>query len=315
MDKNKIVMIAPVAVAAILMLGILAAAGNAQESSNTSSSQESSKTGNGATSPTSSQETSNGKKPTKLTISVSQKGPVYTEYGSTWIPLTISGRLTSEGSGVAGASIALNSEEEIGDVKTDNAGYYHDTGSYHDHKIKHEISAWTRELPSEYNESSASTTFKGSGNVAQGTSQKASITGNAVQGASNTGQGSPAKKPTEITISATPSGPAKTEENNKTKETLTWVPVTLSGRLTSEGSGVAGATVALYCNDSPCDREPPSGGGSTLAYADTDSGGHYSIGVVLEDHNHKTYKIQAFTQHIPSEGYEYSNETTTIQLR
>ena len=45
MDKNKIVMIAPVAVAAILMLGILAAAGNAQESNNTSSSQETSKTG------------------------------------------------------------------------------------------------------------------------------------------------------------------------------------------------------------------------------------------------------------------------------
>ena len=77
-------MILPVFVAGILMLGILAATGNAQESSNTGnteesnnhpgvvenspqkhessntpSSQESSKTENGATSPTSSQETSN----------------------------------------------------------------------------------------------------------------------------------------------------------------------------------------------------------------------------------------------------------------
>jgi hypothetical protein len=127
---------------------------------------------------------------------------------------------------------------------------------------------------------------------------------------SSTNQVFAAEKKTEVTISATQNGPAKTEENNET-----WVPVTLSGRLTSEGSGVAGATVALYCDDSPCDREPPSGGGRTLAYADTDSGGHYSVGVVLEDHNHKTHKIQAFTQHIPSEGYEYSNETTTIQLR
>jgi hypothetical protein len=126
---------------------------------------------------------------------------------------------------------------------------------------------------------------------------------------SSTNQAFAAEKKTEVTISATQNGPAKTEESG------TWVPVTLSGRLTSEGSGVAGATVALYCDDSPCDREPPSGGGRTLAYADTDSGGHYSVGVVLEDHNHKTYKIQAFTQHIPSEGYEYSNETTTIQLR
>ena len=33
--------------------------------------------------------------------------------------LTISGRLTSGGSGVAGATIALNSKEEIEDVKTD----------------------------------------------------------------------------------------------------------------------------------------------------------------------------------------------------
>jgi len=126
---------------------------------------------------------------------------------------------------------------------------------------------------------------------------------------SSTNQAFAAEKKTEVTISATQNGPTKTEESG------TWVPVTLSGRLTSEDSGVAGATVALYCDDSPCDREPPSGGGRTLAYADTDSGGHYSVGVVLEDHNHKTHKIQAFTQHIPSEGYEYSNETTTIQLR
>jgi hypothetical protein len=72
------------------------------------------------------------------------------------------------------------------------------------------------------------------GNVAQGT-------GNAAQGASNTGQGSSAKKRTELTLSVSRNGPDKIEAS------VTWVPVILSGRLTSEGSGeVEGYTSKWY---------------------------------------------------------------------
>jgi len=190
MDKNKIVMIAPVAVAAILMLGILAAAGNAQESSNTSSSQETSKTGNGATSPTSSQETNK--------------------------------------------------------------------------------------------------------------------TGNGATSPTSSQESSNGKKPTELTLSATQTGPAKNEAN-ETKDN-----VKFSGRLTSEGSGVAGATIAIDCDGNEC------------VSADTDSGGHYSVGTELSESqtyvagelvaSNNTHEIFALTEHIPS-GYEKSNATTTIQLR
>ncbi len=122
--------------------------------------QKSSITGNVTQGASNIEQGSPAKKQTELTISATQKGSVYTEYGNTLVPLTISGRLTSGGSGVAGATIALNSEEEIGDVKTDSAGYYHYPVSLFA-KIKHEISAWTREVPSEYNESSVvSTTFR-----------------------------------------------------------------------------------------------------------------------------------------------------------
>jgi hypothetical protein len=108
------------------------------------------------------------------------------------------------------------------------------------------------------------------------------------------------KKRTELTLSVSPSGPAKTEENNETKETHTEVPVTISGRLTSEGSGVAGATIFI------------GSGEEEINTTDTDSGGHYSIATEFPDHNSE-HTIHAHTYHIPSD-YEESNATTTIKL-
>ena len=119
------------------------------------------------------------------------------------------------------------------------------------------------------------------------------------QGASN------GKKRTELTISATQTGPARPqEENNATGEIFTLVPVTLSGRLTSEGSGVkcspfcggnssTGAEVVFHCDDGPCNGEERTNTGAhvTQSSTDTDSGGHYSVVVLLGDHNHKTHKI------------------------
>src|SRR5215831_2102808 len=108
------------------------------------------------------------------------------------------------------------------------------------------------------------------------------------QGASN------GKKRTELTISATQTGPARPqEENNATGEIFTLVPVTLSGRLTSEGSGVkcspfcggnssTGAEVVFHCDDGPCNgvERTNTGAHVTQSSSDTDSGGHYSV-VVL----------------------------------
>src|SRR5215831_5182814 len=93
------------------------------------------------------------------------------------------------------------------------------------------------------------------------------------QGASN------GKKRTELTISASPNGPDKIEG------TVTWVPVTLSGRLTSEGSGVAGALILFSCDGEPCEFQ----GKSAVSGTNTDSGGHYSVGVLA---GHK-WKIDA----------------------
>jgi hypothetical protein len=99
------------------------------------------------------------KKRTELTISVSKNGPAKTDEGGTWVPLTISGRLTSGGSGVAGATIILNSDgEEIDTANTDSGGHYTHAASLK--AEKHEIDAWTQHIPSDYNESSASTTIQ-----------------------------------------------------------------------------------------------------------------------------------------------------------
>jgi hypothetical protein len=76
MNKNKIVMIAPVVVAGILMLAILAA----------------------TTGPAFAQE-----KPTELTLNVS---PTTVLSGST-APISVTGKLTSGGSGVGGATITF----------------------------------------------------------------------------------------------------------------------------------------------------------------------------------------------------------------
>jgi len=113
------------------------------------------------------------------------------------------------------------------------------------------------------------------GNVAQGT-QKSSITGNVAQGAANTGQGSSAKKPTELTLSATRNGPDKIEGG------VTWVPSILSGRLTSGGSGVAGAMILFSCGGETCEFQK-----SFVHINDrTDSRGQYSTGV-LTTHKEK----------------------------
>ncbi len=109
------------------------------------------------------------------------------------------------------------------------------------------------------------------------------------------------KKRTELTISASSTGgPAKTQEGNETHEAYTDIPVKFSGRLTSEGSGVAGATIIINCD------------GEEFNTVDTDSGGHYSVGGELRDHG-RTYEIDAWTQHISSD-YNESSASTTIKL-
>ena len=100
------------------------------------------------------------------------------------------------------------------------------------------------------------------------------------QGASN------GKKRTELTISASPNGPDKIEGS------VTWVPVILSGRLTSEGSGVAGAMILFSCGGESCYGDSavtnPTAhyDAGLIHYATTDSGGHYSIGA-LSGHKEK----------------------------
>jgi len=98
------------------------------------------------------------------------------------------------------------------------------------------------------------------------------------QGASN------GKKRTELTISATQNGPEKIEGS------VTWVPVILSGRLTSGGLGVAGAMILFSCGGETCEFQESANGSSV---ANTDSGGHYSIGVLS---GHKE-KIEAAYDH------------------
>jgi hypothetical protein len=65
----------------------------------------------------------------------------------------------------------------------------------------------------------------------------------------------------------------------------TGVPGSISGRLPSEGSGVAGATIIINCDEEECDT------------ADTDSGGHYSVAASLNATEPKsTHTIEA--QHL-----------------
>ena len=127
------------------------------------------------------------------------------------------------------------------------------------------------------------------------------------QGASN------GKKRTELTISVSRNGPAKSAGPGYSFSS--WVPVILSGRLTSEGSGVAGAMILFSCNDETCDADEtvqnPTAHytAGAVQYANTDSGGHYSVGVRLSDHRYfKGTKIEAsFT------GDQIANEHLHLQ--
>src|SRR5215831_14920520 len=121
---------------------------------------------------------------------------------------------------------------------------------------------------------------------------------------SSTNQAFAAKR-TELTISVTQTGPAKPIKSGKA--TLTDVPVKISGRLTSEGSGVAGATIGITCGGSG-EAEETCPGRSAV----TDSGGHYSTDrTVGGDYE---VMIKAMTEHIPND-YEGSNATTTFDYR
>src|SRR5215469_17982104 len=96
MDKNKIVMIAPVAVAGILMLAVLAAI----SSTNQAFAQA---------------------KPTTLSLGANpNRGTVGSNTGI--LPVSLSGTLISEGSGVAGATITFTGVP--GDTTTDSGGHY-----------------------------------------------------------------------------------------------------------------------------------------------------------------------------------------------
>ena len=112
-------------------------------------------------------------------------------------------------------------------------------------------------------------------------SQESSQTGNGATSPPSSQETSNGKKPTELTLSASRNGPDKIVRY-RTNETLTWVPLNLSGRLTSEGSGVANATIYFSCGGEPCEFQESA----ASSVADTDSGGHYSIGV-LTTHKEK----------------------------
>jgi hypothetical protein len=94
------------------------------------------------------------------------------------------------------------------------------------------------------------------------------------------------KKRTELTISASPNGP------DKIGGSVTWVPVILSGRLTSDGSGVAGAMILFSCGGESCYGDSAVANPTAhydaglIHYATTDSGGHYIIGA-LSGHKEK----------------------------
>jgi len=137
MDTNKIVMIAPVAVAGILMLAVLAA----MSSTNQALAAE--------------------KKRTELTISATQTGPAKNEANETKENVKFSGRLTSEGSGVAGATIAIECDgRECRSADTDNGGHYSVGAELPDHGTKYEIEALTEHIPSDYENSNATTTIQ-----------------------------------------------------------------------------------------------------------------------------------------------------------
>ena len=89
------------------------------------------------------------------------------------------------------------------------------------------------------------------------------------------------KKRTQLTLSASRNGPDKRVVSGGGY--ITWVPVILSGRLTSEGSGVAGAHIIFSCDGEPCEFQENVGGDKT------NSTGHYSVGVLV---GHK-WKIEA----------------------
>ena len=151
------------------------------------------------------------------------------------------------------------------------------------------------------NTGNEATSHESNNNGNEATSHESKNTGTALsaqgeeQQSKNTG-----KKPTELTLSVSPNGPAKTEENNETNETHTEVPVTISGRLTSEGSGVAGASIMIGMGE------------EEINTTDTDIGGNYSVATELPDHNSK-HTIHAFTHTMPSD-YNESRASTTIQL-
>ncbi|MGA9154730.1 MAG: hypothetical protein WBZ36_29455 [Candidatus Nitrosopolaris sp.] len=246
---------------------------------------------------------SNGKKRTELTISATQTGPAKTEENNltgeifTLVPVTLSGRLTSEGSGVkcspfcggnssTGAEVVFHCDDSTcwgeertntgahvtqSSTDTDSGGHYSVVVLLGDHNHKtHKIDVTLEGHYSDYEKSHATTTIQ-------------------------LNKGSPAKKRTELTISATPTGPAK-GLNIPVK-----ISVKISGRLTSEGSGVAGATIRIWSfYTRPHD-------------ASTDSGGHYSVATTISREETSTYEIDAMTKHIPS-NYEDSKATTTIKL-
>ena len=81
----------------------------------------------------------------------------------------------------------------------------------------------------------------------------------------------------------------------------------------------ANAGVRFHCDDITCNGEERTNTGvHVTAYSVTpDSGGHYSVVVMLGDHNHKTHKIDVSLEpsnpHEPSD-YEGSNATTTFKV-
>jgi hypothetical protein len=105
---------------------------------------------------------------------------------------------------------------------------------------------------------------------------------------SSTNQAFAQAKPTSLTLGAYPNK-GKVGFNTGT------LPVSLSGQLTSEGSGVAGATITF----TGVEHDPTT----------TDSGGHYGIGVRLNPGDHM---IEA---HFAGDSeHESSSATKTIPV-
>jgi hypothetical protein len=138
MDKNKIGMIAPVAVASILMLAVLAAISSTNQAFAAEN------------------------KRTELTISATPNGPAKTVENEIHVPVKFSGRLTSEGSGVAGVNIVITEGNEtqqyhLTNAETDSSGHYGVVHDLPDHKKTYTIQAWAYPiwLPKGYEQSSA----------------------------------------------------------------------------------------------------------------------------------------------------------------